>query len=370
MLILLNILKYLIITIVLLSVAIFAFIKLAPTFGGSPDAQSQAKIAASPNFDGNIFVNQVPTELSTPSDQSMLDSLLSLLAPPAGKNPNEPLPAITLKGVEFNNGDFAWLGHSTVIFRLDDKVVLTDPVFHNASPIAFTARPFATTATTTIEDLPPIDLVLISHDHYDHLDHRAIDKLAGKVEKFAVPLGIKGHLQRWGIKDTQIIELDWQERVNIGELEIVSTPSRHFSGRGLTNRNSTLWSSWVVKSASTSVFFSGDSGYFDGFAKIGEQEGPFDIAFMENGAYNEAWAEIHMMPEQSVQAAIDLKAKRYFPIHWSKFDLALHPWYEPALRAQAEAKRRNVTMVTPLMGEVFQLDAPPKGDWWAPYLPK
>lgn len=368
MLFLLKIVKILLIVLAVLGVAVFVFVKFAPTFGGAPDAASKQKISASANFDGKTFVNQVPTRLSTPSDRSMMESLVSLLFPPHGKNPSEPLPAVTLKGVTFNDGDFAWLGHSTVIFRLNGKVILTDPVFHNASPIAFTARPFATTEATTIEDLPPIDAVLISHDHYDHLDHRAIAKLAAKVSQFVVPLGIKGHLQRWGVADGQIVELDWQDRINIGDLEIVSTPSRHFSGRGLTNRNSTLWSSWVVKSPSTSVFFSGDSGYFEGFADIGAKEGPFDIAFIENGAYNEAWADIHMMPEQSVQTAIDLQAKLYFPIHWSKFDLALHPWYEPALRAQTEAKRLDVAMVTPLIGEVFQLNAPPKREWWTPYL--
>ncbi|MBX2836211.1 MAG: MBL fold metallo-hydrolase, partial [Gammaproteobacteria bacterium] len=220
------------------------------------------------------------------------------------------------------------------------------------------------TQPISIEELPAIDVVLISHDHYDHLDYRAVKELSDTVDTFLVPLGVKAHLQRWGVDSDKIVEHDWYQTTEYSGVSFTQTPSRHFSGRGITNRFSTLWGSWVVKSDSMSVFFSGDSGYYDEFKRIGERYGPFDIAFMENGAYSVLWNQIHMFPEEAVQASIDLKATLFFPIHWGKYDLAFHTWTEPANRAMAAARENDVTMVSPLIGDVFNLSEYPSTPWW------
>jgi L-ascorbate metabolism protein UlaG (beta-lactamase superfamily) len=243
-------------------------------------------------------------------------------------------------------------------------VIMTDPVFNRASPVVLIGNPFSLQNPIAIDDLPTVDAVIISHDHYDHLDYQAITDLSERVDRFFVPLGVKAHLQRWGVNGERISELDWYESELYRGLKLTLAPARHFSGRRFSNRNETLWGSWVIDSKTLSAYFSGDGGYSETFKTIGEKYGPFDIAFMENGAYNLNWANIHMMPEQTVQASIDLNARVLFPIHWSKFDLSVHPWDEPAIRITAEAKRRDVTVATPLIGEVFDLEKLPQVHWW------
>lgn len=257
-----------------------------------------------------------------------------------------------------------WFGHSTILFKTHDVTIMTDPVFYSAAPVSFLVQPYDMDVVNTINGLPEIDVVLISHDHYDHLDYRAIQEMDAKVKKFIVPLGIKAHLQRWGVADNKVLELDWYEDETFSSVKFTLTPSRHFSGRGLSDRYSTLWGSWVVKSESLSLFFSGDSGYFDEFKKIGDMFGPFDIAFLENGAYNPAWSQIHMYPENSVQASIDLNAKIFFPIHWGKFDLSVHQWTDPILRAKKAAEHNNVKVATPLIGESFTTTHYSSNVWW------
>ncbi|MEM7376257.1 MAG: MBL fold metallo-hydrolase [Pseudomonadota bacterium] len=288
--------------------------------------------------------------------------------PPDGKRPPAPIPSVPLQAHTLANGHAAWLGHSTVLFRTADRAVLIDPVFYDASPVPMTVHQFPMVHTPHIDELPPVDAVLISHDHYDHLDHRAIGELASRVGQFLVPLGVGAHFARWGIDPRKVVELDWYEHHDMGDVRFTLTPSRHFSGRALTNRNTTLWGGWVVHSPQHKVFYSGDSGYFDGFTEIGEQLGPFDIAFIENGAYDATWAQIHMTPEQSVQASLDLGAVHFFPVHWGKFDLAFHSWDEPIERALAEAGQRGVSVITPIIGEVFALDSGPTERWWDPLL--
>jgi L-ascorbate metabolism protein UlaG (beta-lactamase superfamily) len=243
-------------------------------------------------------------------------------------------------------------------------VIMTDPVFNRASPVVLIGNPFSLQNPIAIDDLPTVDAVIISHDHYDHLDYQAIKDLSERVDRFFVPLGVKAHLQRWGVNGERISELDWYESEFYRGVKLTLAPARHFSGRRFSNRNETLWGSWVIDSKTLKAYFSGDGGYSETFKIIGEKYGPFDIAFMENGAYNLNWANIHMMPEQTVQASIDLNARVLFPIHWSKFDLSVHPWDEPAIRITAEAKRRDVTVATPLIGEVFDLEHLPQAHWW------
>lgn len=355
-----------------LGVLVFVFIWLAPTFGGKPDATSMAKIKQSAHYNGKKFVNLIPTKISTRTAQSppISELLLSFLLPPKYKNPTAPLPSYRLDAQALKNGQFVWLGHSTVLFKTAGKVIISDPVFHRASPIPLGGAPFATTNPTTMQDLPFLDAVIISHDHYDHLDHLAIQALNAKVGHFYVPLGIKAHLQRWGVQDNKITELDWYQSAQLGEVRLTLTPARHFSGRGLFNRFSTLWGSWVIKSPTLSVYFSGDGGYSSEFANIGKRFGPFDIAFIEDGAYNQDWAEIHMQPEQSVQAAIDLNAQVLLPIHWSKFDLARHVWRDPIIRISKIAQARGVHLTTPIIGEIFTPQRHPQTPWWEKIAPQ
>ncbi|GLX83784.1 hypothetical protein tloyanaT_00360 [Thalassotalea loyana] len=356
------------VVIILLIVAIsLAYVSWAPIFGGTPDAQSQNKINRSANFNGDIFVNLVPTQVATPNDasQTLWATLLDLLIPPPDKNPRKPLPAEQL--VSLNNGDYVWLGHSSVVFKQDELTIMTDPVLHRASPVFFGGKPFAQEVPIVASDLPNLDIVLISHDHYDHLDNETLLEIDDKVGQYLVPLGVKAHLQRWGIADNKIVELDWYESKAFGPLTVVLTPSRHFSGRGLTDRFKTLWGSWVVKSSVQTIYFSGDGGYSPEFAKIGQQFGPFDIAFLEDGAYNQDWAQIHMFPEQAVQAAIDLNAGLVLPIHWGKYDLARHRWTEPVERIKKAAREANVEVTTPVIGQVFRVDDYPKKSWWLGY---
>ena len=356
--------KILLALVLLLAISVAVFVNFAPTFGAAASGESLARIQASENFRDGQFQNLVATELDTSNEENPRE-LSAFFSPAPNKNPNTTLPSQALDLAKLTPGRFVWLGHSTVLFNADGKLILTDPVFHRASPVPFIGEPFAATHVATAADLPPLDMVLISHDHYDHLDHQAVQELDHKTQQFFVPLGLGAHLEHWGVAASKITEFDWYDSQSSNGIDFTFAPARHFSGRGINNRFSTLWGSWIVKSNSQSIYFSGDSGYFDEFKKIGENYGPFDIAFMENGAYNATWAQIHMMPEQSVQASLDLQAKVLFPIHWGKFDLALHPWDEPIARATSAAKRLGVTVATPLMGEVFTPDAAPSSPWWS-----
>ena len=330
-----------------------AWFYLAPAFGAAPAGEALVRMQASSNHNGRHFINLVPTTHNTRQAGDTSAIIGNFFSPPANEYPSQSLPAEKFDRLLLENGKFVWLGHSTVLFKTSEKTVLTDPVFHRASPFPVFGVPFEVKQTPSIADLPAIDVVLISHDHYDHLDHLAVAKLNSITTRFLVPLGIGSHLQRWGVPLEKITELDWYETESVDSVAYTLTPSRHYSGRGFSDGRSTLWGSWVVKSDELNVWFSGDGGYFSELKKIGENYGPFDIAFIENGSYSKSWAQIHMMPEQSVQASIDVRAKVFFPIHWGKFDLATHPWDEPIKRATAEAAKRGVSMYTPLVGQVF-----------------
>jgi len=347
-------------TIVLAGVA---FLYFAPTFGGTPAGESLATIEQSDNFTGGEFVNLVETSVDTREPGESM-GIASFIFPPEGKNPTQPVPSERFDKLSLQPGDFVWFGHSTVLFKTGQLTVLIDPVFNRASPVPLGGKPFAMEYTFHSSDIPATDVVLISHDHYDHLDYKAISQLAQTNRLFIVPLGNRAHLIRWGVAADKIIELDWYENHSVADTQFTLTPSRHDGGRGITNRNSTLWGSWVITTELFNVYFSGDSGYFDEFKRIGQRFGPFDIAFIENGAYDKSWSQIHMLPEESVQAAIDLKASAYFPIHWGKFDLAKHQWSEPIERAVKAARENNMPLVSPIIGQQFQLNNLPFNIWW------
>lgn len=258
------------------------------------------------------------------------------------------------------------LGHSTVLVRLDGEYVLTDPVFsERASPVQWMGPKRFHPLPLELEALPRIRAVVISHDHYDHLDKASVLALDSKVERFITPLKVGNHLRRWGIASDKIVELDWWQSVSVGSLKFTATPAQHFSGRSLTDRDETLWASWVIESHEARVFFSGDSGYFDGFKEIGARFGSFDLTLIETGAYNQLWSQIHMLPEQSVQAHIDLRGKAMLPIHNSTFDLALHDWHEPLERASVAAEKFGVQLVTPIIGAPLKVREPGETlAWW------
>ncbi|MUH72227.1 hydrolase [Psychrosphaera haliotis] len=258
------------------------------------------------------------------------------------------------------------LGHSTVLLKIDGDFILLDPVFSERvfavqwlGPKRFHQSPIS------IKELPPIKAVIISHDHYDHLDKNAIQALAEKTERFVTPLNVGKHLKDWGIDANKVTELNWWETTTIDQIKLTATPSQHFSGRGLFDRDETLWASWVIQGWDSNIFFTGDSGYFAGFKEIGEKYGPFDLTLVETGAYNDLWADIHMLPEQSLQAHIDLKGKAMMPVHNGTFDLSLHNWFEPLEMITNLAIENDVRLITPKFGEIVSIKQPlPSEKWW------
>ncbi|WP_175732020.1 MBL fold metallo-hydrolase [Burkholderia ambifaria] len=258
------------------------------------------------------------------------------------------------------------LGHSTLLLKLRGEFWLTDPVFaERASPFRrvgpkrFHAPPIA------LEDLPPLRGVILSHDHYDHLDRDTVLALAATTGVFVTTLGVGDRLIEWGIDAKKVRQLDWWQSIDVDGLSLTATPAQHFSGRSLFDGNSTLWASWVIVADELRVFFSGDTGYFDGFRTIGERLGPFDVTLIETGAYDPQWPYVHMQPEETVQAHIDLRGRTLIPIHNGTFDLAMHRWQEPFERVTALAMVRGVELSTPRMGERLDLNEPHRGErWW------
>ena len=272
-----------------------------------------------------------------------------------------------LKTLSIDEPSLVWFGHSSYLLIIEGRRILIDPVFsERASPWQFVGtKGYQYTNSYSIDDFPDIDLVIITHDHYDHLDYESILKLKSKAKHFCTALGVGAHLTAWGIDESKIMEFDWWEKKTaLPGIELTATPARHFSGRGF-KRNQSLWTSFVLHTDHHHLFLGGDSGYDPAFKKIGEEFGPFDLAILECGQYNEQWPFIHMMPEQTVQAAIDLKAKILLPVHWGKFTLSLHPWHQPITRAVQHAKVLGFPTTTPKVGEVIDLKNTSLGSkWW------
>ena len=342
-----------------------------PAFGGELSGQRLARARASPLYRDGQFANPLPPAAYTwPYAWTLFKGTFfgqEMRVPPA-PIPVVRLAAASLQGAPNPGLRAFWIGHASMYVELDGVRLLLDPVFSDhaspfeAGPKRFHAPPIA------LAELPPIDAVLITHDHYDHLDMRTIEQLARNERTlFCVPLGIGAHLERWGVAPHNIREFEWGQVHTLGGVRIVSTPARHYSGRRLGDRNATLWTSWSVLGARHRFFVSGDTGYSDHFGKIGAQHGPFDFAFVKVGAYGPGapWLDIHMSAEDAVRAAKEVRAKRLFPVHWGTFNLAFHAWDEPIRRTLAAARAAQLDVVTPRVGETVDADAPfASTAWW------
>jgi L-ascorbate metabolism protein UlaG (beta-lactamase superfamily) len=288
-----------------------------------------------------------------------------------GTTPDITIPVQTVSQADLNalSNDtlhIVKLGHSSILLKVYGEYWLIDPVFSDrASPFNFMGPQRFHQPPISLDDLPPIDKVLISHNHYDHLDKASVKILLSKTKQFFVPTGVDGDLISWGVDADKITTFDWWQEEETSQGTVAFTPTQHFSGRGMGDGNSTLWGSWVIKIPQQSLYFSGDSGYFAGFKEIGDKYGPFDLTMVETGAYDNDWADIHMTPEESVQAHIDLKGKIMMPIHNGTFDLAFHTWHDPFDRVVAESERREVVLSTPEFGQIFSITDPAiTSHWW------
>ena len=286
------------------------------------------------------------------------------------RKPRSPLPVTPVRADVLNGPAsqalrVTWLGHSTTLIEIDGLRLLTDPVLsERASPLPFAGPKRFTPPALTVAQLPRVDAVLLSHDHFDHLDRDTIRALASKVGRFYTPLGVGRRLIAWGIEAGRVVELDWWQEASFGPLTFAATPAQHFSGRGLRDGNSTLWASWTVLGTRERLFFSGDTGMHAGFAEIGERYGPFDLTLIECGAYNELWPDVHMQPEQSIAAHQLVRGRTMMPVHWGTFDLAMHRWDEPAECARALAAEQGVHLVQPRPGETVRPDSVLQAPWW------
>lgn len=360
-------------------IAYFLVVKFYPSFGGDVNKERQSVYEQTTHYKDGKFIN-LNTNTTMPQNQS-LGSMLKIakkffFEKVKNGRPSRDISVIKLDPTEVadyvkKEARLVWYGHSAFLLQIDGKNILLDPMFGQvAAPFSWMGeKRFNKELPLEIKKLPKIDAIIFSHDHYDHLDYESVMGLKNKTKHFFVPLGIGVHLESWGISKSDITELDWWQETHYKDLTFVCTPAQHFSGRKFTNGQSTLWSSWVIKSNQERIFFSGDGGYNVHFKDIGEKYGPFDIALMECGQYNKMWADIHMMPEETAQAGIDVKAKKLMPIHWAGFKLALHSWTDPIIRVSAKAKELGLPLITPDIGEeviisdsIIEYDA-----WWEKY---
>lgn len=374
-----KILSILLLVIGSLYLATKLFLRLSPQFGVQETEKSVQRYAHSAQFGHAEFVNAkvnapLPsTEIPPSPKESLWSTLWKFIVGFPNQRPEQPLeaqkPSLTSLAEMPSSPRLLWYGHSTFLVQINGKNLLLDPVFSKTpSPVPwlFGKPRYSKDLPVNTEDLPAIDAVLISHDHYDHLDYDSILALKDKVTAFYVPLGVGAHLERWGIPSERIHEMDWWEKASDLGLTLTFTPAQHFSGRQFSGQNRTLWGGWHIQHENDRLFFSGDTGYSPHFKAIRERLGPVDFALLECGQYNMSWRNIHMMPEETVQAAKDLQASVFMPIHWAAFTLSLHTWTEPVERAIKAADQQQQAITIPRIGEWVTLQEEPRTRkaWW------
>jgi L-ascorbate metabolism protein UlaG (beta-lactamase superfamily) len=347
--------------------AAILFINGAP-FGSLPSSSDLKKIQQLPYYRDGQFQNQSPTPSLTEGVGffSMLKEFLFDKSKQSRPSSSLPSRKTDLLRLDRKKNGLVWFGHSSYFMQVDGKRILVDPVFSgNASPLRSTTKSFAGTDIYNVTEIPEIDYLFITHDHWDHLDYKTILKLKTKVRKIITGMGVGAHLIFWGFDKENIVEMAWDDHISPEDgFSISAVTARHFSGRGL-QRNKSQWNSFILTTLNKKIFVGGDSGYGNHFAEIGERFGPFDLAILEDGQYNRNWKYIHMMPEETVKAAIDLRANKLLPVHWAKFSLSLHAWDEPIIRIKKEADLKNVYLLHPMIGEYVDLDADQIfTSWW------
>lgn len=336
-------------------------------FGNNPSGEKLKRVTSSTNYSQGVFQNVEPTEVMR-KEASTVKVLKDFSNKPANTVPAQALPSMQtdLSSLTGDVPTIVWFGHSSYLIKSKDLAILVDPVFSgHASPISIFGKEFPGTNVYGVKEMPNIDILVLTHDHYDHLDYETIQQLHSKVKKIVAPLGVDAHLEHWGVPAEKITALDWWESESTGDsITLTAVPARHFSGRGFA-RGKTLWSAFVLNVHGYSIFIGGDSGYDSQFKKIGEEFGPFDIALLECGQYGDDWPSIHMLPEEVPVAAKDLGAKVLMPVHWAKFALAYHAWNEPIERLLQKAQQHQVVVVTPKIGEPLLVGkSMPTEKWW------
>lgn len=342
----------------LIALSVILFFNL-PKFGRRPNGARLERVKKSENYKNGQFRNITFTPDLTDGANYYTVMKEFFFGKSKRNTPKDRIPSVKtdLKNLDPQKDILVWFGHSSYFMQLSGKTFLVDPVFSNhASPLSYTVNAFKGSNVYCADDFPEIDFLIITHDHWDHLDFKTVMKLKSKTKKVITSLGTAQHFERWKFDLSQINEMDWHEEIDLQNgFTINSLPSRHFSGRGL-KRNQALWNSFVLKTPNKKIYIGGDSGYDAFFKAIGEQFGPFDLAILECGQYNKNWKYIHMMPEETIQASKDLNAKVLLPVHWGKFPLALHDWDEPIIRAEKEAKLQNVALAHPMIGEIIDFE--------------
>lgn len=348
----------------ILIAAIAAAIAVIPGFGRLPRGERLERILSSPNYRDGEFRNLEPAPMITDGKSRARGMLEFLTRKKEGLRPDSPVKALRtdLHSLDPESDLVVWFGHSSYLVQTDGRRALVDPVFRSAAPLSVLNRPFKGTDIYTPDDMPDIDYLIITHDHWDHLDHRTVTELKPRVGTVVCPLGVGEHFEYWGFPKERIVELDWNEEASLdGGFRVCCLPARHFSGRGL-RPNQTLWASFLLCSPTRTIYLGGDSGYGGHFAQIGRQFPDIDLAVLENGQYNEAWKYIHTMPDQLARAAKDLGAKQIMTVHHSKYALSIHPWDEPLRNEAALAADSALNVLCPQIGEVVRLEKAPTAD--------
>jgi L-ascorbate metabolism protein UlaG (beta-lactamase superfamily) len=360
--------KFFIMTLIFIGVlfsSVYGLLQL-PQFGRKATGKRRKRILDSPNFKDGKFQNLTYTP-DLNEKYNYWDLIAENFKGHKNKKPSITIPSIktNLFNLNLAQNQIIWFGHSSYLLIFEGKKILVDPVFSGfAAPFSFMLKAFKGANVYFPDDFPEIDLLIITHDHYDHLDFKSVTKLKPKIKQIVTSLGVGEHLERWGFNSKNIIELDWDENFQMPDLLITSASSRHFSGRSLSPKI-TLWGSFILEGKNGKIYVGGDSGYDTHFKNIGDKYGPFDLVILDGGQYHEHWKYIHMIPEETAQAALDLKAKKLFPVHWAKFTMAHHPWNDPVTRVTKACDEKSVAFFTAKIGEINEYESKTGGEkWW------